>query len=91
MDLLHTNKILHGDLHGNNILWGEDDLPRIIDFGESIHNAPDDMIQQEHEFIERGYPTLEYYKVYQSNTPEGKAINRKRLEDRDLLLKERKK
>jgi serine/threonine protein kinase len=91
IDLLHKNKIVHGDLHGDNVIYGEDDMPRIIDFSESVHNAPKDYIEQEEEFVQRGWPTLEYYKVYQSDTPEGKEINEKRKEKRRELLKTRKK
>ena len=89
IDLLHSNKISHGDLHGDNIIYGDDDLPRIIDFSESVHDAPEDYLQQEKEFIERGWPTLEYYKVYQSDTVEGKEVNEKRKEYRRKLLRTR--
>lgn len=33
MKLLHSNGIIHGDLHRNNIMIGSDYKPRIIDFG----------------------------------------------------------
>lgn len=89
IDLLHSNKIAHGDLHGENVIYGDDDLPRIIDFSDSVHDAPDDYIQQEAEFIERGWPTLDYYKVYQANTPEGKEINEKRKAYKRQLLSTR--
>ena len=88
--LLHKNKIVHGDLHGDNIIRGADGLPRIIDFTEAVTDAPDDYVQQEEEFIERGWPTLEYYKVYQSDTPEGKEINDLRKKVRSSLLRTRK-
>lgn len=91
IDLLHKHKISHGDLHGDNVIYGEDGLPRIIDFTEAVHDAPDDYIQQEKKFVERGWPTLEYYKVYQSDTPEGKAENDQRKEYRRQLLRTRRK
>ena len=91
IDLLHKNRISHGDLHGDNIIYAEDGLPRIIDFTEAVHDAPDDYIKQEQEFVERGWPTLEYYKVYQSDTVEGKDINTQRKEYRKTLLRTRRK
>lgn len=89
IDLLHSNKIAHGDLHGDNVIYGEDDLPRIIDFSESVHDAPDDYLQQEQSFVERGWPTLEYYKVYESDSVEGKEVNEKRKEYRRKLIQAR--
>lgn len=40
VELLHKNKIYHGDLHPGNILTGPDGLPRIIDFARSTYDAP---------------------------------------------------
>ena len=88
--LLHKNKIVHGDLHGDNIVHGADGLPRIIDFTEAVTDSPDNYIQQEEDFVSRGWPTLEYYKVYQSDTPEGKEVNDLRKKVRSNLLKTRK-
>jgi len=91
IDLLHTHRIVHGDLNGDNIIYGDDRMPRIIDFTQAVHNAPKDYIEQERAFVERGWPTLEYYLVYQSNTPEGDVINEERKRKRSSLLKTRKK
>lgn len=85
INLLHKNKIVHGDLSGDNIIFGNDDLPRIIDFSTSIMDAPQEFLEQEKHFIERGLPTLEYYKVYQSNTPEGRILNEERKKFRTFL------
>lgn len=89
IDLLHKNKIVHGDLHGDNIIYGDDRMPRIIDFTESVHDAPDDYIKQEEALVQRGWPTLEYYKVYETNTPEGIKINELRKKRRRELIKTR--
>lgn len=91
IDLLHENKIVHGDLHGDNIIIAEDGLPRIIDFTQAVTDAPDDYIKQEEDFVKRGWPTLEYYKVYESDTVEGKKINDIRKKIRSELLKTRRK
>jgi serine/threonine protein kinase len=85
IDLLHSHKIVHGDLNGDNIIYGEDDMPRIIDFATAVRNAPREYIEQEDTFIKRGWPTLEYYKVYESNTPEGRELNEMRKKYRSLL------
>jgi serine/threonine protein kinase len=90
IELLHKHKIVHGDLNGDNVIYGNDGLPRIIDFTQAVHNAPKDYIEQEQRFVERGWPTLEYYAVYQSNTPEGKQVNDERKKRRYELLKTRK-
>lgn len=91
IDLLHKHKIVHGDLNGDNVIYGNDNLPRIIDFTQSVHNAPKDYIEQEETFVKRGWPTLEYYAVYESNTPEGKQVNDERKKRRYELLRTRKK
>ena len=85
IDLLHSHKIVHGDLNGDNIIYGEDDMPRIIDFATAVLRAPREYIEQEDAFIKRGWPTLEYYKVYESNTAEGRELNEMRKKYRSLL------
>jgi serine/threonine protein kinase len=36
IDEMHSNNIIHNDIHQNNLLFNEAGEPRIIDFGESI-------------------------------------------------------
>lgn len=56
IDLLHENGIIHGDLHGHNIIFGEDNLPRIIDFGFAQIHANRSQIRREAERIEKNWP-----------------------------------
>jgi tRNA A-37 threonylcarbamoyl transferase component Bud32 len=60
VDLLHKNGIVHGDLYGRNVVISpEDELPRIIDFGDSILNASDSQIEKEKNSVEDSLPSLD--------------------------------
>jgi serine/threonine protein kinase len=60
VDLLHKNGIVHGDLYGRNVvISAEDELPRIIDFGDSILNASDTQIEKEKNSVEDSLPSLD--------------------------------
>lgn len=61
VDLLHKNKIVHGDLHGRNVVISpEDNLPRIIDFEYSTLNSSEKKIEEEKEYFEDAFPSLDY-------------------------------
>jgi serine/threonine protein kinase len=61
IELLHRNKIVHGDLHGRNVvISAEDDLPRIIDFEYSTINSSEKSIEQEKEHFEDAFPSLDF-------------------------------
>ena len=89
--LLHDNKIVHGDFSGANVIYGKDDMPRIIDFTEAVYESPKDYIDQEKEFIERAWPKLDLYAMYRRNTKEGKKIDAERTKYKNKLLKTRRK
>lgn len=57
--ILHENGIVHGDLHGKNVIMADDDMPRIIDFGNSIVDAPESEIENERQYIEDSWPSLD--------------------------------
>jgi len=57
--LLHDNDIVHGDLHGRNVIIADDGMPRIIDFGSSIVDAKKSEIDSEKEYIEDSWPYLD--------------------------------
>ena len=60
VELLHKNGITHNDLYGRNVVMSvEDNLPRIIDFGESTLNATDKQIEAEKSFFEESFPSLD--------------------------------
>ena len=56
--LLHSNKILHGDIHRGNIVLGTDNLPRLIDFDNGIVDAPTEMIDLEKNTFAPFHPHL---------------------------------
>jgi serine/threonine protein kinase len=58
--LLHENGIVHGDLHGKNVIMADDGMPRIIDFGSSLVDAAERYIEMEKGYIEDSWPTLDY-------------------------------
>uniref|UniRef100_A0A6C0F238 non-specific serine/threonine protein kinase n=1 Tax=viral metagenome TaxID=1070528 RepID=A0A6C0F238_9ZZZZ len=58
IELLHSNSIIHGDLTGNNIVIGSDGLPRLIDFGNSVYDAPEDFIDAEARVVLLVFPTF---------------------------------
>jgi len=61
IELLHKNKIVHGDLHGRNVvISAEDELPRIIDFEYSTINSSEKSIEQEREHFEDVFPSLDF-------------------------------
>lgn len=57
--LLHEHGIVHGDLHGKNVIMADDKLPRIIDFGNSISDAPESKIEDEKNAVEDTWPSLD--------------------------------
>jgi tRNA A-37 threonylcarbamoyl transferase component Bud32 len=57
--LLHEHGIVHGDLHGKNVVMADDKLPRIIDFGNSIADAPESKIEDEKNAVEDTWPSLD--------------------------------
>lgn len=57
--LLHDNGIYHGDLHGKNVIMADDGLPRIIDFGHSLLDAPISLVEFEKGVIEDSWPSLD--------------------------------
>lgn len=50
--LLHKHNILHGDLHGNNIVLNNKDDIKIIDFGKSyfLHEIDSEIIEELNKF-----------------------------------------
>lgn len=57
--ILHENGIVHGDLHGKNVVIADDGMPRIIDFGHSIVDAKESDIEKEKQYIEDSWPSLD--------------------------------
>lgn len=53
VELLHKNKIAHGDIWGDNIIIAQDNLPRIIDFGEATINPPKWRLNSELKYVKR--------------------------------------
>jgi hypothetical protein len=60
IDLLHDNHIMHGDLHGKNVIIADDGMPRIIDFGTSLLDAPNRVLEWEKGVVEDSWPTLDW-------------------------------
>lgn len=58
--LLHSNHILHGDIHIGNIVLGTDNLPRLIDFDNGILDAPTEMIDLEKKYARKISPSFNY-------------------------------
>lgn len=58
IELLHSNGIIHGDLTGNNIVIGSDSLPRLIDFGNSVYDAPEEFVHAEARIMLLVFPTF---------------------------------
>jgi serine/threonine protein kinase len=56
IELLHKHHIIHGDLYSHNIVIADDNLPRLIDFGNSVYDAPDEWVDDEKLFAELVYP-----------------------------------
>jgi tRNA A-37 threonylcarbamoyl transferase component Bud32 len=56
---MHENGIVHGDLHGKNVIMADDGLPRIIDFGNAVVDAPESLIEEENLSIEDSWPSLD--------------------------------
>jgi serine/threonine protein kinase len=57
-ELLHSNGIIHGDLSDTNVIIGDDNLPRIIDFAVSVYDTPVESLQGEKTFLESIFPSL---------------------------------
>jgi len=62
--LLHSNKILHGDIHSGNIVLGFDNLPRLIDFDSGIVDAPKEMIDLEKKYVRTISPSFSQYRDF---------------------------
>jgi serine/threonine protein kinase len=58
---LHKNGIIHGDLYSRNIVFGDDDVPRIIDFGHALIGANADIVNMEKKHIKRLFPDSKTY------------------------------
>jgi len=61
MNKLHKNGIIHGDLYSKNIVFGDDDVPRIIDFGHALIGANSVIINMEKKHIKRLFPESKTY------------------------------
>jgi len=57
--LLHDNGIVHGDLHGRNVIMADDGMPRIIDFEYAIADAKEKHLELEKHRIEDSWPSLD--------------------------------
>jgi serine/threonine protein kinase len=62
--LLHSNKILHGDIHSGNIVLGTDNLPRLIDFDKGIVDAPPELIELEKKYVRTISPSFSQYRDF---------------------------
>jgi serine/threonine protein kinase len=62
--LLHSNKILHGDIHSGNIVLGTDNLPRLIDFDNGIVDAPPELIELEKKYVRTISPSFSHYRDF---------------------------
>jgi serine/threonine protein kinase len=56
---LWENGIVHGDLHGKNVIMADDGLPRIIDFGNSIIDPKESELENEKTYVEDQWPSLD--------------------------------
>jgi hypothetical protein len=81
-DKLHKSGILHGDIHSDNIVLADDNLPRIIDFGSAIYDSPKKLITTEGKLIREIKPTFDT-EIINSN-PE---IRKLRINNRMLRFK----
>ena len=59
IDLLHDNDIVHHDLHGQNVIIGDDGMPRIIDFQFATVDSPQSAIELEKAYIDFAWPSLD--------------------------------
>ena len=57
--LLHDNGIVHGDLHGRNVIMADDEMPRIIDFEYALVDTKEKHIEAEKNYIEDSWPSLD--------------------------------
>ena len=57
---LHDAKIIHGDLKNTNIVMGDDDLPRLIDFGSALYDVPQEYIDIEKKITNLIYPSFSF-------------------------------
>jgi serine/threonine protein kinase len=57
--LLHDNGIVHGDLHGRNVIMADDEMPRIIDFEYALVDTKEKHIEAEKSYIEDAWPSLD--------------------------------
>ena len=56
IELLHKHNIVHGDLHYKNMVIADDNLPRLIDFGHSVYDVPDEWVDDERQIVDIVYP-----------------------------------
>lgn len=61
INLLHKNKIVHGDLHSCNFIF-LDGLPRIIDFSKHVLNSSKQLIEKEKEYVKQVFPEFDLKK-----------------------------
>jgi hypothetical protein len=57
---LHNAGITHGDVRADNVVLGNDKLPRLIDFGSAIYDSPPELIDREQKLIEELSPSFSY-------------------------------
>jgi hypothetical protein len=62
INLLHKHNIVHGDLHNQNFIFLEDNLPRLIDFSKSIINSTKELLQKEKDYIKQVFPNFDLMK-----------------------------
>lgn len=85
LELLHSNGIIHGDLTSKNIIMGKDNLPRLIDFGGSVYDAPEDYIKAESDLVDLVFPT------FKINPSQQKLVNDLRIKKYKLMRIQQKK
>ena len=57
--LMHEKGIVHGDLHGRNVIIADDGMPRIIDFEYAVVDAKESLLDAEKTYIEDAWPSLD--------------------------------
>jgi RIO-like serine/threonine protein kinase len=73
---LHEAKITHGDVRADNIVLGNDKLPRLIDFGSAIYDSPPELIEREQMLIKELSPSFGYDIVTNPRVTELRRMHR---------------